>query len=40
VLEQIRDLETQVHRLTECVDFTERLLGGENSEPSDTENAV
>ena len=30
-LEQIRDLEIQVHRLTERVDFTERLLGNKPS---------
>ncbi len=38
VLEQIRDLETKVHRLTERVDFTERLLGDGNSESSGTGN--
>ena len=40
VLEQIRDLETKVHRLTDRVDFAERLLGDGDSEASDTENAV
>ena len=40
VLEQIRDLETKVHRLTDRVDFAERLLGDGHSEPSDTEDAV
>ena len=40
VLEQIQYLEAQVHRLTERVDFTERLVGDGRSEPSDTEKAV
>ena len=40
VLEQIRELENKVHRLTDRVDFTERLLGDGNSEPSNTEDAV
>ncbi len=38
VTEQIRDLENKVHRLTERVDFTERLLGegsGKKSSPTD-----
>lgn len=40
VLEQIQDLEDQVHRLTERIDFTERLVGDGRSEPSETEKAV
>ncbi len=40
VLEQIQDLEGQVHRLTERIDFTERLVGDGRSEPSETEKAV
>ena len=40
VLEQIRDLETKVHRLTERVDFAERLLGDGDSEPAKTEGVV
>ena len=40
VLEQIQDLEDQVHRLTERIDFTERLVGDGRSEPSDTPKAV
>jgi len=34
VTEHLRDLELQVHRLTERVDFTERLLGEESSQPA------
>ncbi len=40
VLEQIQDLEAQVHRLTERVDFNERLVGDGGSGPPDTEKAV
>ena len=40
VVEQIQDLEAQLHRLTERVDFTERLVGDGRSEPSDTEKTV
>ena len=40
VLEQVRGLETKVDRLTERVDFAERLLGDGDSEPSKTEDAV
>lgn len=40
VLEQMRALETQVQRLTERVDFTERLIGDGRSDPSETESAV
>lgn len=40
VFEQIQDLEAQVHRLTERLDFTERLVGSGRSEPADTETAV
>ena len=40
VIEQIRDLETKVHRLTERVDFAERLLGDGHSEPSETETEI
>ncbi len=40
VIEQIQDLEAQVHRLTERLDFTERLVGDGDSEPSDAEKAV
>jgi len=40
LVEQLRDLETKVHRLTERVDFTERLLGDGESESSDTGDAA
>ncbi len=40
VIEQIQDLEAQVHRLAERVDFTERLVGDGRSEPSDAEKAI
>jgi hypothetical protein len=36
-LEQIRDLEEQVQRLTERVDFTERLIGQGVRRPEHTE---
>ena len=39
-LEQIRDLETQVHRLTERVDFTERLIGNRPPAGPETEETV
>ena len=40
VIEQVRDLEAQVYRLTERLDFTERLVGDARSEPADTEKTV
>ena len=40
VIEQIQDLEGQVHRLTERIDFTERLVGDGRSEPSDASKAL
>lgn len=38
--EQLRDLETQVSRLAERVDFTERLLGSGQQEPAESEKAT
>jgi len=40
VTEQMRYLEDQIHRLTERVDFTERLLGDADTETSDSGGAV
>ena len=40
VLEQLQTLEAQVDRLTERLDFTERLVGDGRSEQSDAEKAV
>jgi len=39
-LEQIQDLDAQVRRLTERLDFTERLVGDGRSEPSDAGRAL